>query len=100
MPVARTLKNQLLIPEILKVHQENYSVYDGRKMWHAMRHVGWGIGRDQRDRLAKGVGLVGAHRGRKPIITRDSKIMDDRFDFVNRDFAEATPNRLLVADFT
>lgn len=99
-PAARTLKDQLLIPELMKIHQENYSVYGVRKMWHAMNRVGWNIGRDQTYRLMKRAGIAGSHRARKPITTRAAKTIDDRPDLVRRDFTAIAPNRLWVADFT
>lgn len=86
VPAARALKDQLLIPELVKIHQENYSVYGVRKMWHAMRRAGWSIGRDQTYRLMRSAGVAGAHRGRKPITTRAAKTIDERPDLVQRDF--------------
>lgn len=32
VPAARTLKDQLLIPELARIHAENYGVYGVRKM--------------------------------------------------------------------
>ncbi|MGV3017704.1 IS3 family transposase [Rothia sp. 88186D007BW] len=86
VPAARTLKDQLLIPELVKIHAENYGVYGVRKMWHAMRRAGWDIGRDQTYRLMKIAGVAGAHRGRKPITTRAATVIDDRSDLVQRNF--------------
>ena len=63
VPAARTLKDQLLIPELTKIYEENYGVYGVRKIWHAMRRAGWDIGRDQTYRLMKTAGIAGAHRG-------------------------------------
>lgn len=100
VPSARALKDQFLIPELVKIHQENYSVYGVRKMWHAMRRAGWSIGRDQTYRLMRSAGVAGAHRGRKPITTRAAKTIDERPDLVQRDFTATGPNRLWVADFT
>lgn len=100
VPAARTLKDQLLIPELVKIHQENYGVYGVRKMWHAMARAGWDIGRDQTYRLMKIAGVAGAHRGRKPITTRAAKVIDNRPDLVQRNFTADAPNRLWVADFT
>ncbi|MCQ9346854.1 IS3 family transposase, partial [Corynebacterium phoceense] len=34
VPSARALSDSLLIPEIQRVHAENFSVYGIRKMWH------------------------------------------------------------------
>lgn len=36
VPVARTLSDQLLIPELVKIHQENYGVYGVRKLWRGV----------------------------------------------------------------
>ncbi|WHS49943.1 IS3 family transposase [Rothia sp. SD9660Na] len=94
------MKDQLLIPELVKIHEENYGVYGVRKMWHAMRRAGWDIGRDQTYRLMKIAGVAGAHRGRKPMTTRAATVIDDRPDLVQRNFTADAPNRLWVADFT
>ena len=85
IPAARTLKDQLLVPELVKIYQQNYSVYGVRKMWHAMNRAGWDIGRDQTHRLMQIAGIAGAHRGRKPITTRAANAIDDRPDLVKRD---------------
>lgn len=45
-------------------------------------------------------GVVGAHRGRKPITTRPAKEPDTRPDLVEWNFNADAPNRLWVADFT
>ena len=44
---ARALRDEALLPEIRRIHSENYSVYGVRKMHHAMRRAGWDVGRDQ-----------------------------------------------------
>lgn len=100
IPAARALKDQLLIPELTRIHAQNYGVYGVRKMWHAMRRAGWDIGRDQTYRLMKIAGVAGAHRGRKPVTTRTATVIDDRPDLVQRNFTATAPNRLWVADFT
>ncbi|WP_423817359.1 IS3 family transposase [Rothia nasimurium] len=51
---ARSLSDQLLIPELIRIHQENYGVYGVRKMWQALRRAGWSVGRDQTYRLLAG----------------------------------------------
>ncbi|HJD51385.1 MAG TPA: IS3 family transposase, partial [Candidatus Rothia avistercoris] len=94
VPAARTLKDQLLIPELVKIHEENYGVYGVRKMWHAMRRAGWDIGRDQTYRLMRAAGIQGVHRGRKPVTTRATKAPDNRPDLVNRQFTADAPHRL------
>lgn len=60
---ARTLRDEVLIQELQRIHAENYGVYGCRKMWHARTRAGWGIGRDQVARLMRAAGLKGALRG-------------------------------------
>ena len=58
---SRSVRGEILIEEVQRIHQENYSVYGVRTMWHAMRHAGWDVGRDQVARLMKIAGLQGVH---------------------------------------
>lgn len=37
---ARALRDGVLLPELRRIHAENYSVYGVRKMHHAMRRAG------------------------------------------------------------
>ena len=97
---ARAVRDQELIPEIERVHEQNYSVYGARKMWHAMRRAGWDLGRDQVARLMRRAGLCGVRRGRKPVTTRAAAMEDHRPDLVQRDFTAAAPHQLWVADIT
>lgn len=84
----------------MRIHQENYSVYGARKVWHAMRHAGWDMGRDQVARLMKIAGLQGVRRGRKPVTTRPAARDDQRPDLVERRFVADRPQQLWVADIT
>ncbi len=49
LPSARRLRDELLVPEISRLHAENYGVYGRRKMYALLRRQGWDIGRDQTD---------------------------------------------------
>lgn len=97
---ARSMRDEILVEEVKRIHQENYSVYGVRKMWHAMRHAGWDVGRDQVARLMKIAGLQGVRRGRKPVTTRPTVGDDQRPDLVERKFVAARPQQLWVADIT
>lgn len=44
---SRSLRDAALIEHICVVHAENYGVYGVRKMWHALRREGIGVGREQ-----------------------------------------------------
>ncbi|MGJ4117008.1 IS3 family transposase [Corynebacterium macclintockiae] len=99
-PSARALSDSLLIPEIQRVHAENFSVYGIRKMWHAMNREGFHIGRDKTARLVKLAGVSGRRRGRTPVTTISPKVPDHRPDLVQRNFRATAPGRLWVADIT
>ena len=99
-PSARALSDSVLIPEIIAVHKDNFSVYGVRKMQAAMRNAGWVIGREQTARLMKQAGVRGIHRGKKVFTTRsDSKDLLPA-DLVKRDFKATRPRQLWVADIT
>ena len=86
VPSARALSDSLLIPEIQRVHAENFSVYGIRKMWHAVNCEGFHIGRDKTARLMKLAGISGHRRGRTPVTTISPKTPDHRPDLVRRSF--------------
>ena len=44
---ARTLSDQLIGAEIIRLHAENYGVYGVRKMHRLLKRQGWQVGRDQ-----------------------------------------------------
>lgn len=98
VPSARALSDSLLIPEIQRVHAENFSVLGIRKMWHAMNREGFHIGRDKTARLMKLAGVSGRRRGRTPVTTINPKTPDHRPDLVRRNFRAHAPGRLRVAD--
>ncbi len=97
---ARTRRDVKLVEEIRRIHVENYSVYEIRKMWQAMRRAGWEVGREQTARLMRLAGVQGVRRGRKPITTKPSDQPDTRPDLVNRQFKADRPKQLWVADIT
>lgn len=99
-PSDRALEDELLVPEIRRIHAENYSVYGVRKMHQAVVRAGWVIGRDHVARLMKLAGVEGVRRGRKPITTRPAGEPDTRPDLVERRFTAERPHQLWVADIT
>src|SRR5690606_639976 len=61
-PSAHRLRDDLLVPEIARLHAENYGVYGRRKMHALMRRQGWDIGRDQTERLMRLAGVRGVKK--------------------------------------
>ena len=75
-PSRRQLRDEELQPLIVKVYEDNYSVYGARKVWLALNRQGVEVARCTVERLMTELGLV------------------------DRRFAPVAPNRLWVADFT
>lgn len=88
------------MPEIVRLHGENYAVYGVRKMHALMRRQGWEIGRDQTGRLMRLAGVRGVKRSKKVFTTTPDPALERPTDLVNRRFTADAPRRLWVADIT
>ena len=97
---ARQLKDELLVPEVVRLHAENYGVYGVRKMHALMRRQGWDLGRDQTARLMKVGGVRGVKRSKKVFTTKSDPAAVKPADLVQRRFHAPAPRRLWVADIT
>lgn len=96
----RAKRDVELKPEIVRVFEENLSVYGARKIWHQMRREGFDIARCTVARLMKDIGIEGVIRGKKPRTTVLDKALPCPLDRVNRRFHAPAPNVLWVSDFT
>ena len=96
----RCKRDQVLIPEIRRVYEENFGVYGARKVWRQLRREAFEVARCTVERLMRVLGLQGVVRGRKwrTTIADDSAVRP--LDRVNRQFQATRPNELWVADFT
>lgn len=96
----RLRRDEALIPQIRRVHEENFGVYGARKVWRQLGREEIEVARCTVERLMRSLGLQGVVRGRKCRTT----IADDGarrpLDRVNRQFVATRPNQLWVADFT
>ena len=99
-PSARQLQNDLLVPEIVRLHAENYGVYGRRKMHALMRRQGWEIGRDQTERLMRVAGVRGVRKSKRMFTTKSDPALQRPTDLVNRRFTADGPRRLWVCDVT
>jgi len=99
-PSARALSDAALMPILLALWVENYSVYGRRKLTKAARKAGHDVGRDQVARLMRQIGIRGASRSRKRFTTKADPAAVRAPDLVNRDFTATGPNQKWVADFT
>nr|WP_235038237.1 IS3 family transposase [Microbacterium sp. 18062] len=100
VPSARQLRDALLVPEVERLHEENYGVYGARKMHALLKREGWDVGRDQTARLMKLAEVRGVARSKKVFTTKSDPAAALPKDLVNRNFTAAAPNRLWVADIT
>lgn len=98
-PSPRSIRDAELKPEILRVWEQNLSVYGADKIWDQLNKDGIRVARCTVERLMAEMGLAGCRRGRTWIRTTEG---DDRLDrpadLVERQFRSSAPNRLWVAD--
>ncbi|GAA0504264.1 hypothetical protein GCM10009532_31010 [Microbacterium aurantiacum] len=88
------------MPEVARLHAENYGVYGRRKMHALMRRQGWGIGRDQTERLMRLAGVRGVRKSKRVFTTKSDPALQRPTDLVNRRFTADGPRRLWVCDVT
>ena len=96
----RARRDLVLMEEIERVFETNYSVYGARKVWRQLRREGRDAARCTVERLMRDLGLAGAIRGKPVKTTVSDKGAACPLDRVNRQFQAPEPNRLWVADFT
>lgn len=99
-PSARQRRDVDLLAQIRRVHAENYAVYGARKVWLHLNRHGVRVARCTVERLMKGAGLQGVHRGRVKRTTIADPTAQAPSDKVCRQFAPTAPDRLWVADIT
>ncbi len=96
----RAKRDAVLIPEVQRVHRENFEVYGVRKVWRQMRREGFDIARCTVQRLMKHLDLKGVVRGKVVRTTIANPATPCPLDHVNRQFKATRPNELWVSDFT
>lgn len=97
---ARSQRDEVLKPEVMRVFEENFGVYGVRKVWRQMQREGLDIARCSVARLMRDLGLQGVIRGKPVRTTISDKAAPCPLDHVNRQFHAPAPNRLWVSDFT
>ncbi|MEU2339060.1 IS3 family transposase [Streptomyces sp. NPDC013172] len=99
-PSARSVRDEALKARIQDVYTSNYRVYGARKIWRELNRQGHGVARCTVERLMRELGIQGAVRGKRVIITIPGGQAERAPDLVDREFVAAAPNRCWVADFT
>lgn len=62
---ARARRDEVLLPEIERVWNENFRVYGLRKVWRQLHREGFEVPRCTVERLMKRLGLRGVIRGKR-----------------------------------
>jgi putative transposase len=100
-PSDRRLRDAELRPEILRVWEQNLSVYGADKVWDQLNKDGIRVARCTVERLMRDMGLQGCRRGRVWVrTTTGDEALTRPADLVERQFGAPAPNRLWVADLT
>lgn len=95
-PSTRRLRDDLLIPEIARLHAENYGVHRRRKMHALMRRQRWEIGLDQTERLMHLAGERGVKKSKRASTTRPDEITALPTDLVDVGSPRPRPTTLGV----
>jgi len=100
-PSARAIRDAELKPEIMRIWEENLSVYGADKIWDQLNKDGIIVARCTVERLMTDLGIEGCRRGRIFVRTTEADDTLERpADLVQRNFRASAPNRLWVADLT
>jgi putative transposase len=100
-PSTRRVRDAELRTEILRVWENNLSVYGADKIWAQLDDDGTSVARCTVERLMRDMGIQGTRRGRTWVrTTTGDKRLDRSADLVERQFRAPAPNRLWVADLT
>ena len=97
---ARAQRDEALMPQVMRVFTENFSVYGVRKVWRQMQREGFDVARCTVQRLMRDFGLQGVIRGKPVRTTISDKSAPCPLDQVNRQFHAPAPDRLWLSDFT
>ena len=97
---ARPTQDAQLMPEILRIWNENLQVYGARKVWLQINRERLYVERRTVERLMNKQGIQGVrwNKGQKTTIVNDTA--DRPLDPVAREFAATRPNQPWVADIS
>jgi len=97
---ARAQRDEVLVPQIARVWQDNLQVYGADKVWHQLTREGTPVARCTVERLMRRQALRGVRRGKVVRTTVGDSKAPCPLDKVHRQFRAERPNQLWVADFT
>ena len=85
----RLRRDRALVPEIRRVHQENFDAYGPRKVWRQLGREDIAVARCTVERLMRSLGLQGVVRGRKCRTTIANERAPDRSTWSSVDSKQA-----------
>jgi putative transposase len=97
---TRTVKDQHLLEQIRRFHQQSRGTYGTPRIHRDLRAAGERVGRKRVARLLKRAGLRGVTRRKWPVTTVRTAQVRPAPDLVQRQFTATGPNQLWVADIT
>jgi putative transposase len=97
---ARAQRDDILVPHIQRIWQNNLQVYGADKVWRQMNREGLPVARCTVERLMRLHELRGVTRGKVVRTTVGSAAAPCPLDRVNRQFKADRPNPLWLSDFT
>ena len=97
---ARARRDDVLMPEVRRVFDENFGVYGVRKVGRQLKRESHDVARCTVARLMRTLGLQGVIRGKPVRTTISDKATPCPLDHVNRQFEAEHPNALWLSDFT
>ena len=100
-PSTRAVRDAELMPEVVRVFEDNLFVYGADKVWAQLNRENIRVARCTVERLMRAQALSGARRGKAFTVTTHHDDRQQRpADLVERKFRAPAPNRLWVADLT
>ncbi|OLF83463.1 transposase [Marinobacter sp. C18] len=96
----RAKRDEVLMPQIKRVWNDNLKVYGADKVWKQMNREAIPVARCTVERLMGRLGFQGARRGKAVRTTVPDRSVPCPLDRVNRQFVADRPDQLWVSDFT
>ena len=96
----RAQRDEVLMPEIQRVWEENHQVYGADKTWQQLNREAIEVARCIVERLMAWLGIQGAARGKVVQTTLSNPAAPCPLDLAHRNFKADRPDQLWVSDFT
>ena len=99
-PSSRAVRDEYLLGEIRRVHDEAFGIYGQFKVWQELNREGIPVARCTVERLMREHGIEGLRKGKTCRTTIPGPAPAPALDLVQRDFSAVRPDELWLADFT